>query len=241
MKHAIRVLIADDDAGMRLVLRKMVAGNDAFQVVAEAEDGEAAVEAARTFRPDVAFLDIDMPRRDGLSCAREICAVNPDAAVIFATAHEGFMSDAFELYAYDYLVKPFKAERVRQTLARLEHTLQRSEPVQKSAAGATLTIRNRDGIRFIKAADILLIERCDRASVIVTADGTFETTESLSELEQRLDPHRFLRSHRSFLINTAFVTQATPYGRWTYALRFAGTDREALITHEKMEDLQKIL
>ena len=241
MKQKIRVLSADDNAGMRLLLTKLIATNDAFVVVAEAEDGEAAVEAAAKHHPQVVFLDIDMPKRDGLSCAKEICAIKSDTAIIFATVHDGYMSDAFELYAYDYLVKPFKAERVYQTLARLETILSAAESKQRRTISEKLTIKNRDGIVFLKPSDIIFIERNDRVSTIVTVDDEYQTTESLNNLEEQLDPAMFMRSHRSFLINIAYVRKATPYGRWTFSVGFTHTDRQALATHEKMEELQQSL
>jgi len=241
MKTQIRVLIADDDAGMRLILGKIIAKNPAFDVVCEASDGETAVEQAKEYCPDVVFLDIDMPKLDGISCAKEICGMNPDAVIIFATAHETYMSDAFELYAYDYLVKPFKADRVLQTLTRLEQMIYRPRQEPQRISGSKLTIRNRDGIIFIKPSDIIFIERSDRMSVITTINGEYQTAESLNELEQRLDMKLFMRSHRSYLINTSHVQKAASYGRWTYSLEFAHTERKALITHEKMDELQEIL
>lgn len=241
MEQKIRVMIADDDAGMRLLLGKLVSANDAFIVVADAEDGDKALELAAAVHPQVVFIDIDMPKKDGLSCAKELCAMDPDIAIIFATAHDGYMSDAFALYAYDYLVKPFKAHRVYQTLARLEKALSVIPVPPKNKLSDKLTIRNRDGILFLNASDIIFIEHNDRISLIVTTDSEYQTTESLSDLEARLDPNQFMRSHRSYLINTSFVRSASQYGRWTYTLGFDKTERQALITYEKMEELQNIL
>lgn len=125
----IRVLIADDDAGMRLVLRKKIAATAGFQVVGEAANGQEAMEIYDRTHPQVIFLDVDMPGKTGVECARLIQDQNPAAVLIFATGHEEYRGEAFEVYAFDYLVKPFKLARLEQTLARIQTRLRR-EPAE---------------------------------------------------------------------------------------------------------------
>ena len=237
MSQAIRVMIADDDVGMRLVLRKIIEKNDTFSVVGEASNGEEAIAVALAVEPDVVFLDIEMPGLTGLECAKRISAMNPNVAILFATAHDEFMSDAFEVYAYDYLIKPFKTERVLQTLARIASSISEDHVLPKRVTTDRLTIKNREGLIFIQQEDIIFIERTDRISTILTIRGEYQTSESLNDLEQRLNPQIFLRSHRSYLINKKMVQRAIPYGRWSYSLEFANTDKVALITHDKLESL----
>jgi len=234
----LRVLIADDDDGMRLVLRKLIEKEEGFELVAEATDGMTAVELAVEHKPDVAFLDIDMPKLSGLACARAICSENPDIAVIFATAHDQYMSDAFELYAYDYLIKPFDIRRVRRTLQRLRERMMSgvTEPPPATKSGR-LTLKGRDGISFVAPENLFFAERVERETILVTTEGEMSTNEGLNELEERLAVYGFMRSHRSFLVNPRLVVRAVPYGRWTYALHFKGTERTALITNEKLEEL----
>ena len=114
----LRVLIADDDAGMRAVMRKIVERVDGFTLAGEADNGKDALALAEKERPAVVFLDVEMPEINGVECARAIQDMDPNTVIIFATAHEGYMGDAFEVYAFDYLMKPFKVERVIQTLER---------------------------------------------------------------------------------------------------------------------------
>lgn len=123
MNGELRVLIADDDSGMRMILRRLIEKAESFTLAGEAVDGKQAIELAETLRPDVVFLDVEMPEMTGVECARVIQDMNPAILLIFATAHEGYMGDAFEVYAFDYLVKPFKVERVMQTLERARNLL----------------------------------------------------------------------------------------------------------------------
>lgn len=101
-------------------------------------------------------------------------------------------------------------------------------------------LRHRDGVTFLDLMDILLVQREDRATVIYTKnDGRYVLPESLSETEARLDPELFFRCHKSYIINLRHIRNITPYGRWTYVVQLDGTDRDALITHEKYEELEK--
>lgn len=244
----ISVLIADDDPGMRLILRKKIQAEDGFFVAGEAATGEETVALYEKCGPQVVFLDVDMPGKTGIECARLIQDQNPACVLIFATGHEEYMGEAFEVYAFDYLVKPFKMDRLEQTLGRIRDRLCRaatpSLPAPRLAeprnAAGRLMLRHRDGVTFIDLSEILLVQREDRSTVIYTAkDGRYVLSETLAETEARLDPEVFFRCHKSYIINLRRIRNITPYGRWTYVVQLDGTDHDALITHEKYEELEK--
>ena len=116
---SLRVLIADDNYGMRLVLKKIIDKIEGFEVIGEAEDGRDVLLLLEQKNIDVAFLDIEMPNINGLECAKIIADINPKTIIIFATAHGEYMPQAFEVYAFDYIIKPFKIERIEQTLNKI--------------------------------------------------------------------------------------------------------------------------
>ncbi len=243
----IKVLIADDEAGMRLILRKRIKKTAGFCVVGEAETGRETLALYDRLRPDVVFLDVDMPERTGVECARMIQDRDPACILIFATAHEEYMGDAFEVYAFDYLVKPFKLERLDRTLARVKEIRdkQRAAEMPKPAivrnAAGRLMLKHRDGVSFLSMNDIVLIQREDRATVLYAAGGRrYVAGETLSETEARLDPDVFFRCHKSYIINLSRIRDISPYGRWTYIVRLDGTDHDALITYEKYEELERM-
>lgn len=245
----LRVLIADDDAGMRMVMRKIVQRVEGFALCAEADNGQTALEQVESLKPHVVFLDVEMPKMTGVECAHAIEDLDPNIIIIFATAHEGYRSDAFEVYAFDYLVKPFKVERVIQTLERarerlVQRTAQAAPPPVPSiprAAAGRMMLRHRDGVSFINHKDILLVQREDRSTVLYTSnDERFVTGDSLSEMEERLPKEAFFRCHKSYIINLNHIKDITPYGRWTYVIRLEGTRHDALITHEKYEELERM-
>lgn len=247
----LRVLIADDDAGMRTVMRHIIDKVDGFQLAGEAEDGEDTLQKAETLKPQVVFLDVEMPKISGVDCARTIQDMNPATVIIFATAHDAYMSDAFEVYAFDYLIKPFKVERVVQTLEKIRERLicqpapQEEMPhtvtANRKTVNGRLMLRHREGVSFIDLNDILLVQREDRATVLYTKDDErFVTGDSLAEMEERLPEDVFFRCHKSYIINLNHIKDITPYGRWTYVVRLQGTKHDALITHEKYEELEHL-
>ncbi|MBQ8653949.1 MAG: response regulator transcription factor [Clostridia bacterium] len=245
----IKVIIADDDAGMRLIERKMIGRVEGFVLAGEAQDGEELLRLVEEKRPQIVFLDVEMPGRTGVECARVIQDMDPSIVLIFATAHDQYMGDAFEVYAFDYLIKPFKVDRVMKTLERARDRIGRIDEkplpelpkaAPKVAAGR-LMLRHRDGVSFISMEDILLVQREDRSTVIYTrGGGRFVTSDSLGETEARLDPAVFFRCHKSYIINLNQISNITPYGRWTYIVRLEGTEHDALITHEKYEELERM-
>ena len=247
----IRVIIADDNDAMRVIERKMIEKVEGFDLVAEARNGLECVELVEKLRPQIVFLDVEMPGKTGVEAARIIQDMDPSIILIFATAHDQYMGDAFEVYAFDYLVKPFKVSRVVQTLERARDRLypERDEtPLPYTAAAKSLDkpngrmmLHHRDGVTFINMLDIVLVQREDRSTVIYTKGGDrYVTGDSLGETEARLDPAVFFRSHKSYIINLNHISNITPYGRWTYIVRLTGITQDALITHEKYEELEKM-
>jgi len=244
----LKVLIADDDEGMRLVMRRIVDKVDGFELCAEASSGEEALEIFERERPQVVFLDVEMSSMSGVDCAREIADMDPRAFIIFATAHDHYMKEAFEVYAFDYLVKPFNIERVRETLGKiLGQAVQRSaSALRKQAVEARgvrkLLVRHKDGVSLLDANDIVLIQREERSTVIITASGgKITTSETLSEIQERLDKSLFLRSHKSYIVNLSMVYEIYPYGRWTYIAKLKNTSLDALVTHDKFDEMEKRL
>lgn len=249
MMEPIRVVIADDDEGMRLIERRMIERVEGFSLAGEAKDGDELLALVEELNPQVVFLDVEMPNKTGVECARIIQDMDPSIVMIFATAHDEYMGDAFEVYAFDYLVKPFKVDRVMKTLERARDRISRinEKPLPElhrtapRAANARLMLRHRDGVSFIGMDDILLVQRENRATVLYTVGGgRYETSDSLSETEARLNPDVFFRCHKSYIINLNHISNITPYGRWTYVIRLNGTDHDALITHEKYEELERM-
>ena len=213
----IKVCIIEDEPEIRKLLRKIIEKQDDFEVVAESGDFASAISDFTKFRPDVAFVDIDLNGASGLECAKILTELNPKLKVIFATAHSEYMANAFEIYAFDYLVKPFNVERVVKTLSRIKSEM--SKLIEQEVvipAGESysdkLLIKGKDQITFVDTEDIIFIERSDNTTQIVTKDEILKTTISLGSMEEKLNPTEFMRCHKSYIVNLQKISKIEPYG-----------------------------
>lgn len=242
---AIRVMLVEDEAGIRLLLRKIIEKHEEFQIVAECEDLASAVIQFRRQKPEVVFLDIEIKGQNGVECARILTDMEPKVKIIFATAHAEYMPEAFELYAFDYLVKPFLVDRVDRTLDRIASPgdggrCETEEKVMKSRYRHNkLLVKGKESMSFVDIPEIILIQRENNATVIYTEKDSYVTSASMTELEKKLDPEQFLRSHKSYIINLLRIRKIEPYGRWTYVVHFTGRNEDALLTAEKYEEIKK--
>lgn len=244
----IRIAIADDDAAMRMVMRKIIARNPDYELIGEAANGQEMLDLFDAKAPQAVILDVEMPVMTGIECARAIQDRAPLTVIIFATAHECYRSDAFEVYAFDYLLKPFKLERALKTLELIKMRLNRDQnqpaaavKIPKRTVRERLMLRHKEGLTFVDIQDILLIQREERMTSIHTGSGgVYITSDSLGDLEERLPMDVFFRSHKSYIININHIQSVTPYGRWTFVVKIRGTQQDALITHERFEELEKM-
>lgn len=243
---SLKVLIADDDDGMRLILSKALKNVGGIELGAEAANGEEALKLYDRIHPDIVFLDVEMPIINGVECAKRISDINPKTLIIFVTAHAEYMPEAFELYAFDYLVKPFKVERIYKTLERIKSIGMEQEAhvikkIMKHEKGLEkLIVKNKEGTSFVDKSEIVIIQRENRSTMICTGKESFITSESLGDLEEKLDKDQFFRCHKSYIVNLSMVDKIFPYGRWTYVIKMKNTDKDALLTHEKYLELERI-
>lgn len=206
------VFIAEDEPLARDVLRDAIYAHDGLRLVGEAADGASALAQINRTRPDVVFMDIQMPEMTGLEVLRRLeCA----PAIVFTTACDQYAVTAFELNAVDYLLKPFTRARFQAAVARLlesppapreivDHALAqaaRREPARLER----ILVRDRGRIFPLSLNEIAYLKADSKYTAIAARDQTFLVRIGISELEAQLDPARFIRVHRSALVNLDFV------------------------------------
>jgi len=187
-----------------------------------------------------------MPEKDGLDAAREICDFNPKTMLIFATAYENFTHQAFEVYAFDYLIKPYKIDRIRKTMERIRSSLTEAEQAKNESnntlqaeAGLSKILINEEGKKiFVNVSDIIFLTREGRFIVIHTTRGKFKTTETLEALERKLSEHSFFRSHRGFIINLNMVKEIQPWGRKTCKVILNNTEESVIMTKARVREME---
>ncbi len=213
----VTALIVDDEPLSRLKLRELVAGAEGLTCVGEVADGDSAVREIDRLRPDVVFLDIQMPGRSGLRVL-ESCRHHP--VVIFTTAFDRYAVTAFELEAVDYLLKPFGRERFEAAVRRARARLERPDPdllerARLALGGgpqrlARIFVRHCGHILPLTTSDIERLEAEADYVAIVCGGRRYLVHLPLSELEQRLDPERFVRIHRGHIVNLDHVAAFRP-------------------------------
>ncbi len=220
-----RVLVVDDEAPARAKLRRLLAKDARFELVGEAADGIEALAQVEALRPDLLVLDIQMP---GLTGFEVVETLGPDACpeVIFSTAYEQYALAAFEAHALDYLLKPYDAERLGRALDRAHAQLvaggSGAAPLRALLDGIAdtrpaepprerLVVKAGEAWVPIPLADVLRLEAEDKYVCLHTAKGEHLVRQSLRNLETRLDPSRFVRVHRSGIVNLEAVARLEPY------------------------------
>ncbi len=243
----IKVMVIEDEPEIRRLLIKMIERKEGFTVVCEADSNMQAVSLFTVNRPQVVFVDVDLNGENGLECAKVLTEIDPKVKIIFATAHSEYMANAFEIYAFDYLLKPFKIERIMKTLSKIEEMNLAAEKegndslVQisaKSDEDDKLLIKGKEQVFFIEKKDIVFVERENSVTNIITLEDSYHTSTSLSDLEEKLPENQFMRCHKSYIINVKKISSVEPYGRWTYVVHFKGMKETALITHEKYNEIK---
>ena len=241
----IKVMIVEDEEQIRGILKKMIERTSDCSVVASCGNLASAISEFIKIRPDVVFMDIDLAGESGLDCAKAITEVDPKVKIIFATAHSEYMANAFEIYAFDYLVKPFDLERITKTLERIKAQGDVKETENSDSKSEQsyekLVIRGKEEINLIDTKDIIMVERADGMCRIVTKDEVFLTATSLTAIQEKLDPSQFMRCHKSYIIRLSAVRKLEVYGRWTYTVTLKDTSETALMTSEKYNEMKQNL
>lgn len=205
-----RVVIVDDEPLAREVLRELLAAHADIEIVAECANGFEAIKAVAELAPDLLLLDVQMPKLDGFDVLELVGNRTP---AIFVTAYDQYAIRAFDVHAIDYLLKPFGAERLAEALARARERLGRVEEPDVGPLLSTvrsgraplerILVRDRADVHVIPAAKIDYIEAQDDYVAIKSGGRSHLKEQTLADLEAALDPDRFVRIHRRYLLNVA--------------------------------------
>lgn len=223
-RRPLRALIVDDEPPARTWVRRQLEGDPEVEVAGEAGDGFAAVTAIEEHEPDLVLLDVQMPGLDGFGVL-EMLAGRPLPAIVFITAFDRYAVRAFEVNAVDYLMKPFSRDRFARTLAKVKAQLaasaERAERlVSHLRRGGRrpewLLVKSGERSRFLKLRDVDYVEAAKNSVVLHAGTESFPFRTTMKALEESLDPERFLRIHRSTIVNLERVKELEPWFNGEY-------------------------
>ncbi|HEY3202158.1 MAG TPA: LytTR family DNA-binding domain-containing protein [Thermoanaerobaculia bacterium] len=208
----VGVLIVDDEAPARTILREYLEKVPGVRILGECGNGFEAVRASGELKPEIVFLDIEMPKLNGFEVLE---LLEPSIAAIFVTAYDAYAVKAFEVYAVDYVLKPFQAARIAAAVERARERLGRKTAVEPAVLAAAARPRGtwlerivvRDGgeVHLIPVRRLAAAEAQDDYVALKSEGRTYLKPQTLTSLAGVLDPRRFVRVHRSHLVNLDFV------------------------------------
>lgn len=223
----IRALIVDDEPLARQRVRMLLSEEADVEIVGESTDGFEAVDQIQANRPDLVFLDVQMPDMDGFEVLQRVPPISLPV-VIFTTAYDQHALRAFEVSALDYLLKPFKPARFKQALQRARERLEKnSADRQKSAqlpgalptpGGGRIFVRSSERILFLKPEEIDRVEAAGNYVVLHSGKEQHILRETISAMEGRLAPVGFMRISRSVIVNLACIREVQPVSSGRYSL-----------------------
>jgi DNA-binding LytR/AlgR family response regulator len=222
MSERLAVLVVDDEAPARDELAFLLQQQDLVGRVAQAASATACLEVLGRGGMDAVFLDVRMPNLDGLALARLIGQMARPPQVVFVSAYEDHAVEAFGLAAVDYLMKPVRPERLGVTMQRLARARASAAPHAAPPLGDRIAVSARGQIRLLPAAEVRVAIADGEGVTVRTADGRYHVRHTLHELEERLEPHGFLRVHRAYLVNLNHVSSIDSFFNGTYLLKLAG-------------------
>ena len=247
MSDPIRVVVVDDEELARARIKGLLGAFDDLECVGEAENGLQAVERIRELGPDLVFLDIQMPGMDGFEV---LAALEDVPLVIFATAYDEYALKAFEVNSIDYLLKPIEKERLASAVARargllaggeLGREIERIAGLVRTRGVDRLPVQRGKKIVLVDHANIVWIEASEGLVFVHTADQRFLANITMAELEARLDPTTFFRTHRSSIVNLNHVVEIVPWFGGKYKVVVGDSGRsEVVLSRARAKALRAI-
>jgi two-component system LytT family response regulator len=220
MGEPLRVVVVDDEPLARAVIREYASADPALEIVADCGNGFEAVKAVAELQPDLVLLDVQMPKLDGFEVLELLGRRQP---VIFVTAYDQYALRAFEVHAIDYLLKPFSVERFQEAIARARERLRAAGelPVEDLIRDAKprgtplerVLIRDGPNVHVLPAAAIDYVEAQDDYVAFTSGGKQYLKDQTLTAVEGQLDPARFVRIHRSFLLNIERLARVELYAK----------------------------
>jgi two-component system response regulator AlgR len=243
----MEILIVDDEPLARQRLVRMIEKLEEHNIIAEAENADAALIAINEHDPDIVLLDVRMPGKDGLTLAHEISKLDCPPAIIFCTAFDQYALDAFGTEAIGYLLKPIKAEQLQDALNKA----QKLNKVQRAAAQTTTAVENKNsrthisaktrrGIELIPLEDVRYFVADHKYVTVFHRNGEHLLDETLKELEEEF-ARRFIRIHRNALISVKHIEAIERATQGQYQVRLADTEQRPIISRRHVSNVKELL
>jgi len=239
----LKVVLIDDEMPALSELAYIVEASDHAEVIGKFTDSVEGLLYIQNHKPDLVFLDINMPQMSGLKLAEAIRGLNVECSVVFATAYDEHALEAFEKDVIDYLLKPYEEERVFKVIRKVIERKNKNQAIQshEKTKLERLPIPLDDKIIFISIEDILFCKVEENKVYVQTEQTAYQITESLSKVEDKLPKSKFFKTHRAYVVNIEKIKEVSPYFNHTLMLQLEGTKEEIPVSRSKVKSFKKRL
>ncbi|MFB9170494.1 LytR/AlgR family response regulator transcription factor [Chromobacterium piscinae] len=245
----LKALIVEDEYLAREELAYLIREHSKIEIAASVEDGLEAFKFLQENDVDVVFLDINIPSIDGLLLAKNLHKTTRPPRIVFVTAYKEFAVDAFELEAFDYILKPYNETRIIGLLRKLEALEQAPPPITAVSAPAadaapanrTVNLAKGDSIIVTPCDDIYYVEADEKVTLVYTAHDRYVMAMSISEFVSRLPADSFFRCHRSFCVNIHKIREIAPWQNSTYIIKLYDLKAEIPVSRSNIKAFRQLM
>lgn len=240
----MRAIIVEDEELARQELAYLIETHSGIEITAQFEDGLDALKYLQGERVDVIFLDINIPSIDGVLLAQNISRFSVKPYIVFITAYKEHAAEAFEIEAFDYILKPYSEVRIKAMLHKLEGAFNVSEhqvEEDRNPFRDKVNLWKNEKIIVVDADDIYYASAQEKSTSVKTKDEEYSMALSISDFYYRLPQDHFFRCHRSYIVNLSKVKEIIPWFNNTYLLRLHDLDFEVPVSRSKVKEFRQIM
>lgn len=238
----MKAIIVEDEYPARKELRYFIENNSNIEVINEFSNGLDVLEFIQENLVDVIFLDINIPKLDGMLLAKTINKFSKKPKIVFITAYEKYAVDAFSVEAFDYILKPYSEDRIIMMLKKLENIKEDTNKEERiSEIKNKISLWKNNKIYVVDVEDIYYCQAQERYTYVYTEKDQFILRESISEVEKTINSKYFFKSHRSYLVNLTKIEEIVPWFNNTYILKLKGGELEVTVSRSKMKEFKELM
>lgn len=238
----MKAIIVEDEFPAREELKYFINNFSNIEITSEFDNGVDVLKFMQKNKIDVIFLDINIPMFDGMLLAKTINQFKYKPKIVFITAYKEHAVDAFELDAFDYILKPYSEERIVSTLNKLGQVDSiKLETEKRQVKSSNVTLWKDNKLVVINIDDIYYCEARERETLIYTKEHEYIAKNSILEFEKKLTSDKFFKIHRSYIVNTTKIKEIIPWFNSTYKLKLKDIDNEVYVSRSKIKEFRKIM
>ena len=236
----LKCVIVEDEFPAREELKFFIENHEGIELEKEFENPLDALKYLQDNKTDVVFLDINMPELDGMSLGKILAKLDNELKIVFITAYRDYAPEAFEIKAFDYLLKPYSEKRINELLDNLTKAKE-SEHIKDIGQLNKITVTSDDKMYVISIDDIYYIEAGEKESTVYAKDQSYISKIKISKWEEILPPWKFYRTHRSYIVNLDKITEVEPWFNGTYVLKVKDLKFKIPVSRNNIKEFKEIL